>query len=911
MRAKENEGSLKPYVFQVRRIDIGAETSYYCMKEFITGAKEQEKPPMIIEETPKKSKEQALQEEASLAKAIRLDTLQKDEVAKQIHLDSLLAQRIAEEEELNEQQKKRKAQVQFEAQHYTNKDWDLIRAKIEANAELSKSMLGSELQGEDFTKKMVDLVNQRKKYFAQERARAKRNKSMTQSHLKTYMMNYLKNQGTWNFEATKASLKRFGEELQTKTPKRLKDEAKDDESTKKSGKRRKQMARRGFHTNIDKDDSEGSDEDSEQDDSVTGAKGLTSPEQTATGKGISNPFMAVMVCQKPYGIQLTNVSSTETLKNSCCKDKKRRLEVLQIKNNLKNSIYNILRKLKVFKVKIKNVLKELEVHNTKLSLANSNSYLRDILGDILGKDMYYPLTFVKPIRVSLVYKRNPKAQCYVRASQILNQGPTVSPLGEELSLFDRPKEVEKFGDSYKVPPEEPGKEVVGEASTKKKGRTMAITTKDIQKRRNDVKRNRDDLDTMSLDDLYNHLKVYKPEVQKRAGSNSQNMSFISSSNISSGKSKVPTAQGVSTASVQVSTTSTNVVAASLSHDTVCTFIATQSNGSQIKYEDITQINEDDIEEIDIKWNLAMLSMRDDRFWKKTGKKITNQGSDDWSYMAEEEENHALVADDDVVPIEFTLMAMSSSSSDNEIYDDSYCSKSCRKNTKNLNTKISKLNEELSDCESDLFNYKRGLSQVEARLVEFKVNETKFYERIRVLERDVEIRDNKIKYLRNKFEEVKKEKESIDHKLAGFRNASKDLNDLLESQRCVKDKTSVGFDEYSAIPPPPTQVYLPSVKDPSWIGLPEFVNDTVTDYTRPTPSVDISSKHEEDNFSVFEQRESSGNIVSMPWIKFVKGTGCPSVIKVNNTENARKTTVKYVEMYRNTSKSPRIRGNQRN
>ncbi|GKF82567.1 hypothetical protein Tco_0244223, partial [Tanacetum coccineum] len=39
------------------------------------------------------------------------------------------------EEELNEQQKKRKAQVQFEAQHYNDEDWDLIRAKIEANAE--------------------------------------------------------------------------------------------------------------------------------------------------------------------------------------------------------------------------------------------------------------------------------------------------------------------------------------------------------------------------------------------------------------------------------------------------------------------------------------------------------------------------------------------------------------------------------------------------------------------------------------------------------------------------------------------------------------------------------------------------------------------------------------------------------
>ncbi|GJU12936.1 EamA domain, WAT1-related protein [Tanacetum coccineum] len=236
------------------------------------------KAPMIIEETPKKSKEQVLQEEASLAEAIRLDTLQKEE---------------------------------FEAQHYTNEDWDLIRAKIEANAELSKSMLGSELQGEDFAKKMVDLVNQRKKYFAEERARAKRNKPMTQSQLKTYMMNYLKNQGTWklsqlknlsfeevkkefdklvkqvesfapiNFEATKASLKRFGEELQTKTPKRLKDdedvEAKDDEPTKKSGKRRKQMARKGLHTSVDKDDSEGSDEDSEQDDSVTGTKTPINP----------------------------------------------------------------------------------------------------------------------------------------------------------------------------------------------------------------------------------------------------------------------------------------------------------------------------------------------------------------------------------------------------------------------------------------------------------------------------------------------------------------------------------------------------------------------------------------------------------------------------------------------------------
>ncbi|GJY41018.1 hypothetical protein Tco_0428288 [Tanacetum coccineum] len=269
------------------------------------------KAPMLSEETPKKSKEQILQEEASLAEAIRLDSLQKEEEAKQIHLDALLAQRIAEEEELTEQQKKRKAQVQFEAQYYTNEDWDLIRAKLEANAELSKSMLGSELQGEDFAKRMVDIVNQRKKLFAEERAKAKRNKPMTQSQLKTYMMNYLKNQGTWkinqlkklsfeevkeefdklvqqiesfapiSFEATKASLKRFGEELQTKAPKRLKeekdDEVKDDESTKKSGKRRKQMARKGMNTNVDENDSEDSDKVDEQEETNTGTETPINP----------------------------------------------------------------------------------------------------------------------------------------------------------------------------------------------------------------------------------------------------------------------------------------------------------------------------------------------------------------------------------------------------------------------------------------------------------------------------------------------------------------------------------------------------------------------------------------------------------------------------------------------------------
>nr|GFC21717.1 hypothetical protein [Tanacetum cinerariifolium] len=62
-------------------------------------------------------------------------------------------------------------------------------------------------------------------------------------------------------------------------------------------------------------------------------------------------------------------------------------------------------------------------------------------------------------------------------------------------------------------------------------------------------------------------------------------------------------------------------------DTACAYIASQSSGSQIKFEDINQIDENDMEEMDIKWNIELLSMRADKFWKRTRKKISIQGSD--------------------------------------------------------------------------------------------------------------------------------------------------------------------------------------------------------------------------------------------------------------------------------------------
>ncbi|GJV25816.1 putative ribonuclease H-like domain-containing protein [Tanacetum coccineum] len=96
------------------------------------------KDPMTTEEIQaiKRTKAQIQQEEDGLTEAMRLQALQEEEAARQVHLDDLLAKRILEEEELSDQQKKRKVEVQEAAQYYTEEDWDTIKAKLEANAQI-------------------------------------------------------------------------------------------------------------------------------------------------------------------------------------------------------------------------------------------------------------------------------------------------------------------------------------------------------------------------------------------------------------------------------------------------------------------------------------------------------------------------------------------------------------------------------------------------------------------------------------------------------------------------------------------------------------------------------------------------------------------------------------------------------
>ncbi|GKE37700.1 hypothetical protein Tco_1461105 [Tanacetum coccineum] len=122
-------------------------------------------------------------------------------------------------------------------------------------------------------------------------------------------------------------------------------------------------------------------------------------------------------------------------------------------------------------------------------------------------------------------------------------------------------------------------------------------------------RNKPDLETLSMDDLYNNLKIYETEVKGSSSSsqNSQNVAFVSS------KSSGSTNQAHGSNSTNTD---------SMSDVVIYSFFANQSNIPQLDNEDLQQIDADDLEEMDLKWQMAMLTMRAKRFLNKTGRNIS-------------------------------------------------------------------------------------------------------------------------------------------------------------------------------------------------------------------------------------------------------------------------------------------------
>ncbi|GJT31042.1 ribonuclease H-like domain-containing protein [Tanacetum coccineum] len=137
-----------------------------------------------------------------------------------------------------------------------------------------------------------------------------------------------------------------------------------------------------------------------------------------------------------------------------------------------------------------------------------------------------------------------------------------------------------------------------------------------------VWRNKPEIETLSLDDLFNYLKAYESKVNGTSSSttNSHNVAFLSSSSTNSATGAVNTAQGVNTASTQGAANSLKTIE-NLSDAVIYSFFASELSIPQLDNEYLQQINPDDLEEMDLRWNIAMLTMRARRFLKNTGRKI--------------------------------------------------------------------------------------------------------------------------------------------------------------------------------------------------------------------------------------------------------------------------------------------------
>ncbi|GJW18399.1 ribonuclease H-like domain-containing protein [Tanacetum coccineum] len=157
------------------------------------------------------------------------------------------------------------------------------------------------------------------------------------------------------------------------------------------------------------------------------------------------------------------------------------------------------------------------------------------------------------------------------------------------------------------------------------------------------------------------------------------------------------------------------------------------------------------------------------------------GGYDWSFQAEEGiTNFALMA----------YTSQGSSSSDSEVHT---CSKDCLKSYETLQKQYDQQRVALNKSNLEIIGYQMGLESLEARIVVHEKNEAVYEEDIAFLKYDVQVKDISIKDLKNQLEEALKEKDDLKLKLEKFEESSKNLTKLINSQISAKDKAGLGYD----------------------------------------------------------------------------------------------------------------------
>ncbi|GJY29598.1 ribonuclease H-like domain-containing protein [Tanacetum coccineum] len=268
-------------------------------------------------------------------------------------------------------------------------------------------------------------------------------------------------------------------------------------------------------------------------------------------------------------------------------------------------------------------------------------------------------------------------------------------------------------------------------------------------------RNKPEIETLSLNDLFNNLKAYESE----------------------------------------GAVDSSIIVENLSDVVIYSFFASQPSILQLDNEDLQQIHHDDLEEMDLRWNIAMLTMRERRFLKNTRRKLDMANKERIGFDKSKVEcfnwhkrRH------------FARECRASRNQDNKTQGATKGLCSLRntqmlKCVKYLKEQNEQLVKDLRTSRISVVSYKTGLESVEARLLVFKKNESVYEEDIKLLKREIYLRDLDIKELKRKLDLATKEKDEVQLTVQKFENSSKNLSKLLDSQIMDKCKTGLSLDDF--------------------------------------------------------------------------------------------------------------------
>mgnify|MGYP003330837915 CR=1 FL=1 len=371
-------------------------------------------------------------------------------------------------------------------------------------------------------------------------------------------------------------------------------------------------------------------------------------------------------------------------------------------------------------------------------------------------------------------------------------------------------------------------------------------------------RQADTLENKELDDLYNDLKVFEGEVEAKRQSPgySHNAAFVSSSSTAPSTEASGISQGnwgLASSSQTPTTEECNAVLES--------FFVSHIN-SPLTNDDLGQVNVNDLEEMDIKWQMAMLTVRARKYLQRTGKRdfnfrkedkagfdkskvecynchklghfarecqsekregarvSTNNGSNNRSVHNQGSSSTALVTQNDGmfdwsfqaedIPQNQALMAETSSLPDlPEEVKSKLCSQICIQTVNKYREQNTKVNNSFNRMNEERISALNAIITLEKQIKAYQKNEEQFDYDLKYARWERDCARDDIEDLKKELAQVRAEKEQMKIDIGKLENASKSVNSVIQAQIHDKIKAGVG---YNQVPPPFNHNYIPPTTD---------------------------------------------------------------------------------------------------